>query len=92
MNCLESFHSEESRNKHFKYCKDNKTVRIEIPEKGSFVKFHYGQNQLKVPFVMYADFEAILKPAKCQVKRLTKKELYTKEINQHIPSGFCVYV
>ena len=36
---------------------------------------------------MYADFEAIVKPSKCQV---AKKESYTKEINQHIPSGFCV--
>ena len=40
---------------------------------------------------MYVDFEEILKPVKHQVKPLTKKEPYTKEINQHIPSGFCVY-
>ena len=63
-------------------------LRIEMPEEGSFVEFHDGQNQFKVPFAMYADFEAILKP----IEGLSPnpKESYTKEINQHIPSGFCI--
>ena len=62
LNCLQGFHSEESKDNHFEYCKDNEAVRIEMPKEGSFVEFHDGQNQFKVPFVMYADFEAILKP------------------------------
>ena len=32
-----------------------------MPLPGSKVKFHKGQNQFKVPFIMYADFESILK-------------------------------
>ena len=60
LNCLQGFHSEESRDKHFEYCKDIEAVRIEMPKEGSFVEFHDGQKQIKVPFVMYADFEAIL--------------------------------
>ena len=63
LNCLQSFHSEESRDKHCNYCKDNEAVKIEMPKEGSFVEFHDGQNQFKVPFTVYADFEAILKPA-----------------------------
>ena len=62
-----------------------------MPKKDPFVEFRYFQKQFKVAFVTYADFEAILKPAKRQVKPLTRKEPYTKEINQHIPSDFCVY-
>ena len=89
LNCLQGFHSEESRDKHYEYCKDNEAVRIEMPKKGSFVEFHDGQNQIKAPFVMYADFEAILKPTK--ETNFNPNELYTKEINQHIPSGFRVY-
>ena len=89
MNCLQGFHSEESRDKHYEYYKDNQTVRIEMPNRGSFVKFHDGQYQFKVQFVMYADFEAILKPIKAQ--KPNTEESYTKEINQHIPSGFCAY-
>ena len=59
-----------------------------MPEEGSFVEFHDGQNQFKLPFTMYADFKANLKP----IEGLSPnpKESYTKEINQHIPSGFCV--
>ena len=88
--CTQGFHSEESRDKHFKYCKDNEAVRIEMPKEGSFLTFHHGQNQFKVPFIMYADFEAILKPTEENVKSNPKKS-YTKEINQHIPSGFGVH-
>ena len=62
LNCLQGFHSEESRGNHFEYCKENETVRIEMRKRGSFVKFHDAKNQFKVLFVMYADFEAILKP------------------------------
>ena len=43
LNCLQGFHSEESRDKHFEYCKDNEAVRIEMPKEGSFVEFHDGQ-------------------------------------------------
>ena len=60
LNCLQGFHSEESRDKHFEYCKDNEVVRIEMSKEGSFVEFHDGQNQFKVPFIMHIDFEAFL--------------------------------
>ena len=88
LNCLQGFHSEESRDNHFEYCKDNEAVRIEMPEEDSFVKFHDGQNQFKVPFVMYGDFEANLKSIEGPSPNPEKS--YTKEINQHVPSGFCV--
>ena len=54
LNCLQGFSLQESRDKHYEYCKDNEAVRIEIPKEGSFVEFHDGQNQFKVRFVMYA--------------------------------------
>ena len=89
MNCLQRFHSEESKDNHFEYCKDKETVRIEMPKRGSFVKFHNGQYQFKVPFIVYPDFESILKPI--EAPKHYPKESYTEVINQHIPSGFCVY-
>ena len=61
MNCLQSFHSVESRDKHFEYSQDNKRVKIEIPDKNSFVIFHDGQYPFKVAFIMYADFDNILR-------------------------------
>ena len=38
---------------------------------------------------MYTDFESILKPI--EEPSPNPEEPYIKEINQHIPSGFCVY-
>ena len=87
--CLQGFSLEESRDKHYEYCKDNEAVRIEMPKEGSFMEFHNGQSQFKVPFVMCEEFEAILKPTK--ETNFNPDAPYTKEINQHILSAFCVY-
>ena len=89
LNCLQGFHSETSRDKHFEYCKDNEAVRTEMPKEGLFVEFHDGQNQFKVPFTMYADFESIPKPK--EGPSTSPDKPYTKEINPRTPSGFCVY-
>ena len=87
-NCLQGFTLELSRDEHYGYCSDNETVRVEMPKPGSFAEFYDGQNQFKVLFMMYADFEAILNPI--QGRSPDPSEPYTKEVNQHIPSGFCV--
>ena len=36
----------------------NQAIRIEMPEEGSLVTFIHHQRSIKVPFVVYADFEA----------------------------------
>ena len=89
LNCLQGFHSEASRDNHYEYCKDNELVKIEMPKPGSFLEFHDGQNQFKLPFTMYVDFEVILRPI--QDPSPKPNEPYTKRINQHILSGFCIY-
>ena len=35
LNCLQGLQSEETKDKHFKFCVDNKAVRIDIPEENS---------------------------------------------------------
>ena len=89
LNCLQGLHSEESRDKHYNYCKDNEAVKVEMPKPGSLIKFPNEQNQFKVPFKMYTDFEAILRPVHGPSPSPNKP--YTKKVNRHIPSGFCVY-
>ena len=56
-NCLQGFMRELSRDQHQAYCKDNESVRVEMPYKGTTVEFCDGQSQFKVPFIMYMDFE-----------------------------------
>ena len=48
------------------------------------------KNQFKVPFIMYADFESILEPMG-PVEPGSPSQPYTNEVNQHTPSGWCVY-
>ena len=88
LNCLQGFHSEISRDKHDEYCKGTEAVRIEMPRPGSFIKFHDEHNQFKVPFTMYTDFEAILRPV--HGRNPDPKKPYTKKVNRHILSGFCI--
>ena len=58
--------------------------------KGSTVEFYDCQNQFKIPFMMYADFEALLEPIQERVPG-DPNEPYTSEVSRHIPSGWCVY-
>ena len=88
-NCLQGFAQESSRDQHQVYCEDNETVRVEMPRKGSTDEFLDGQNQFKVPFIMYADFESILESI--QGPNPDPKESYTLEVTKHSPSGWCVY-
>ena len=47
------------------------------------------RTNFKVPFMMYGGFEAILEPMQGSIP--DPKGPYTKDISQHIPSGWCVY-
>ena len=101
MNCLQGFTQESSRDQHRVYCEDNESVRVKMPKQGSTIEFKDGQNQFKVPFIMYADFESILELMGPQGTRSLSDPIespnpnpnqpYTNEVNQHMPSGWCVY-
>ena len=101
MNCLRGFTQESSRDQHQIYCEDNESVRVEMPKQGSTIEFKDGQNQFSVPFIMYADFESILELMGPQGPGLLSDPIlspnpnpnqpYTNDVNQHTPSGWCVY-
>ena len=69
-------------------------------EKEKWLKFHDGQYQFILPFILYADFESILKPVdeRCRDKMNTmkterkRKAPYTEKINTHVPSGWFVHI
>ena len=72
-----------------RYCLDTESVKVEMPDKHPIVKFCDGQYQFQVPFVMYADFESLLEPIQGVSKNPSGP--WTTEINNPIPSGWCVY-
>ena len=56
MNCLNSFCTESARDKHYGYCSNNGHVKVNMPnETEKWLKFHDGQHQFKIPFMLYAN-------------------------------------
>ena len=64
-------------------------------KKEKWLKFHDGQYQFQVPFMLYANFENILKPVdkryrdKMNTMNAERKGTapYTEKINTYVPSG-----
>ena len=88
-NCLQGFWEELSRDEHIGYCKNNESVRIEMPHRRPIVEYSDGQFQFKVSFIMYADFESILEPI--QSPGNNPRISTTRGVNVHIPSGWCIH-
>ena len=71
-----------------------------LTEKEKRLKFHDGQHQFKVPFMLYADFESILKPVdewyRGNINRMKAgrkgKVSSTEKIKTHVPPGWCVHI
>ncbi|WAR02549.1 hypothetical protein MAR_009107 [Mya arenaria] len=88
--CLNSFNSEESLGKHKEYCDSNDAVKIEMLEEGSTLNFKHFFKSMRVPFIVYADFESFTQ--KLDTAQPNLDESYTKQYQKHTPSGFCYYI
>ena len=90
LNCLNHFPNEEKLKIHEEYCLKNEAIRIEIPEKGTFISFIHHNRLIKVPFVVYADFEAFTEEiSTCEPNQ---EFSLTKKYQKHRPSGFCFLI
>ena len=71
MHCLQCFASEQALGEHKAVCiLVNGKQAIEMPKVGSVLKYENHHKQLNVPFVIYADFEAI-------VERVDEEEAFS---------------
>ena len=88
--CFNHFTKEELLEKYIKYCSNNETVAVKMPEPNTMLYFKNYYKQLPIPFVVYADFECFTKPMNtCSPN---PKESYNYNYQKHEPSGFCFYV
>ena len=87
LNCLNHFPNEEKLKIHEEYCLKNQAIRIEMPEEGSFISFIHHNRSIKVPFVVYADFEAFTE--EIPISEQNDKFSFTQKYQKHKPSGFC---
>ena len=55
---LNTFNSEKSLSSHHEYCKSHEAINIELTEEGSKISFKNHNRSMRVPFIVYADFES----------------------------------
>ena len=89
-NCLQGYYSEEALSKHFPYCNEHGCVKIELPKEGSTMHFKDYSKKMRVPFVVYADFESFIKPIRTCVPNTNTS--YIKQYQKHTPSSYCYYI
>jgi len=92
LNCSQAFKTEKSLKKHQDWCLTNEGVIMTFPKIENKIKFNsnYHCRSMRVPFVVYADFECFTKPIQgCQPN---SQESYANQYQQHEPSGFGYYV
>src|SRR2546425_1614446 len=83
-NCLQGFSSKEVLEKHNPRCMVlNGAQAVDYPTKGSTLEFKSLKNSLSVPFVIYADLEAILQKL-TETEKKKENESYTRKTHEHI--------
>ena len=88
--CLNPFWSHKSLEKPLEYCKNHEAVKINMPEKGTILKFKHHDRSEKLPFIIYADTEALIKEMQnCDPSPL---DSYTKKYQKHEPISFSYYI
>ena len=88
MHCLQCFSSEKVLNNHKYNCIEiNGTQAVKMPDKGkNILQFDNFHKQQQVPFVIYADFDAITeKIFNCQPD---DNQSYTNAYQKHIDCGY----
>ena len=62
LNCFQSYTTENKLKKHKKVCKNHDYCYVEMPEEDNkILKYNQGEKYMKVPFIIYADLECLLK-------------------------------
>ena len=87
MRCLNPFQCEQSLNKHLEYCSNHEAVKIEMPKKGDILKFENYYKGERLPFIIYADTESLIKPIQS-----CEPSSYTKKYQKHEPISFSFYI
>ena len=90
LNCLNGYDTPEKLEKHKEYCGEKESIKIIMPEPNSFIKFKNYLYSERAPFVIYADFESLLKPMDTCEPNPNKS--FTLKYNKHEPVSFVYYI
>ena len=90
-----SFRTKNACEDHFEGCKDHDFCYVKMPEEGSTLGYQEGSKSIRVPFVIYADTECILRPIQGADSRCTRNDSgcveehgeFTRDVNEHVACG-----
>ena len=87
LGCLHSFRPDNALKKHKRLCNNHDYCHIEMPNKdNNTLKYNHGEKSLKVPWVIYVDFECLL--IKQQLCQNNPEESYTEKKSIHESCGY----
>lgn len=82
--CMIFFDNKDKLNSHV--CSGVATI---LPNEGTVIQFSHYERMQNMPYVIYADFESLLKPITTDGSRA---ESNTLTLQQHVPAAFAYYV
>ena len=88
--CFKHFPSEKSLKAHEEHCNTDECIKINMPKKGSSIFFKELWKSQRVPFIIYADTESLLKPIQSCESDPSRK--YTNKYQKHEPTSFSYYI
>ncbi|XP_022809570.1 uncharacterized protein LOC111346556 [Stylophora pistillata] len=88
--CLNYFGSQRLLDTHDVLCRFHEAVREKMPKEDTFLSFKNHHKKIDMPFVVYADFESIIKLL--HSAQPNPEESYTEKKSQHIPVSFSYYL
>ena len=96
MLCLTGFSREDLLKSHQKYCNgvNGRPTRIEMPEEGkNTLSFQNHHKQMKAPFMIYLDFEALVRKIPgCERGPESRQKSYTEKTEWHEACGYSYMV
>ena len=84
--CCNSFQSEKTFEKHIEYCSLQKAVKVVMPKMGEKICFENFCRKMRVPIVVYADFECFTTPISSCAP--SDEHSYTQQYQKHKPCGY----
>ena len=87
LNCFHTYTTEKKLRKHGKICSGYDFYHLKMPnEDNKILKYIPGEKLLRVPFIIYADLECLLRKTNTCLNNLDKS--YTEKKATHRPSGY----
>jgi len=84
--CMLGYREQASLDRHEEYCSKEGALKIELPEPGTMLAFKSYWRSMRVPFIIYADFESFIRPIYTCEPDSSKSN--TNKFQKHTPNSF----